>query len=161
MSIRVESRIQLRIGGLDSQKISVCASLAPSAVSLVRLFAQAERNTEIFSAPFMYSDKHTFDKGCILFTLDLTGLENDVAVSGISCNLRTTHNLIGFHPVAPDILIAFAYPTIETVLRTDVSALHKTTQSDNASDLAALNLVCGGEQLLRIGPSQKADKLLM
>lgn len=161
MSIRVESRIQLRIGGLDSQKIAVCAGLAPSAVSLIRLFAQAERNTEIFSAPFMYSDKHTFDKGCILFTLDLAGLENYVTVSGISCNLRTTHNLIGFHPVAPDILIAFAYPAIETVLRTDVPTLHKATQSDNASDLAALNLVCGGEQLLRIGPFQKADKLLM
>ena len=34
MSIRVESRIQLRIGGLDSQKIAVCASLTPSVVSL-------------------------------------------------------------------------------------------------------------------------------
>jgi hypothetical protein len=109
----------------------------------------------------MYSDKYTFDKSRILFALDLSGLKNHIAVSVIMSHLRTTHDLIGIHPVAYNLLVSFAYSAIETVLRADVSALHKTTQSDNASYLATLNLVRGGEQLLRIRPFQKTDKLLM
>jgi hypothetical protein len=157
----MESRIQLRIGGLDPQKIAVCASLTPSAVCSIRLLTQAERNAEIFPAPFMYSDKHTFDKGCILFALDLSGLKNHIAVSVIMSHLRTAHDLIGIHPVAYDLLVAFAYSAIKTILCADVPALHKATQGDNASDLAALNLVCGGEQFLYIGPFHKTDKLLV
>jgi hypothetical protein len=160
MPIGMKPRIQLRIGGLNPQKVAVCASHTPSAVCLIRLFAQAERNTKPFTASFMDSCKHILDKDGILFAFDLARLKNDVTISGITRHFRTSHNLIGIQQVALDLMVIFPYSAIETVLRADVPALYKATQGDNTPNLAALDLVRSSEQLLRIGPLQKTNNLL-